>query len=376
MAQSLENLSRLLLSTLNDVARLSALLDETMQQADHPVFELSPEGVIGYLNRAASAMIGVDPHRAVGTRLTTYVADGLKTQRRLEALSQPPQPQSWQEVWRREPQTLQCRLTGFAIPRSLASDRPRVLLWAERVDVGRRESPFPADRALPAGALLPSDRPILARDLDRLRQKLNLGVHRFCELLGITPVTFYLWRKDPDAPITSRTTVLHLRLLDAIPELAQLKAQPLDLQEALRTQRGIDLTFTDLALLLGVERRSGYGWSRGFPASAQVQALTASLLYLVFNKPREVWDQYQYVLDRQAALEGVDIRATPSWSASAQAEKSDEPGAPPARRAKRGRPFRTQGHQPAFSSLETRREGAGSEPVEPINNEDADKPAI
>ena len=139
------------------------------------------------------------------------------------------------------------------------------------------------------------------------------------------------------------------------------------MQEALRTQRGIDLTFTDLALLLGVERRSGYGWSRGFPASAQVQALTASLLYLVFNKPREVWDQYQYVLDRQAALEGVDLRATPSWSASAQAEESDEPGAPPARPAKRGRPFRTQGHQPAFSSLENRREGAGSEPVAPVS---------
>lgn len=62
------------------------------------------------------------------------------------------------------------------------------------------------------------------------------------------------------------------RLLDAIPELAQLGAQPLDLQEALRAQRGIDLTFTELALLLGVERRAGMVVA-GHPASDQVRAL-------------------------------------------------------------------------------------------------------
>ena len=365
MATSLEHLTRLLLATIDDVARLSALVDAAMQQGDQPAFELSPDGVIWYLNGAACAAIGVDPQRAVGTRLATYVADALMTQRRLEALSQRPQAQSWPDAWRRERQTLPCQLTGFAIPRTLASERTRLVVWAERPGAGEEEPSTPADGGLPAGTLLPADRPVLARDLDPLRQKLDLGVNRFCELLGITPVTWYAWRKNPDAPLASRTTVLHLRLLDAFPELAQPGAQPLDLQEALRAHRGIDLTFTELALLLGVERRAGYGWSRGYPASDQVRALTASLLYLVFNQPREAWDQVQRLLDGQAALEGMDLRATKSWSIGTRAEP-DAPGAVPARPARRGRPFRTQDHKPAFEPVPSGRDQVGSAAATPV----------
>lgn len=345
MATSLEHLTRLLLATLDDIARLFALVDAAMQQSDRPAFELSPDGVIWYLNGAACAAIGVDPQRAVATRLATYVADGLMTQRRLEALSQRPQAQSWTDAWQCERQTVPCQLTGFAIPHALASERARLIVWAEQPGTPTASS-HPPDGESPAGTLLPADRPVLAKDLDPLRRKLDIGVNRFCELLGITPVTWYAWRKDSDAPITSRTTVLHLRLLDAVPELAQLGAQPLDLQQALRALRGIDLTFTELALLLGVERRAGYGWSRGYPASDQVRALTASLLYLVFNQPREAWDQYQRLLDSQAALEGVDLATAKSWSASVRAEAGGSE-APPARAARQGRPFRAPKRQPA-----------------------------
>ena len=376
MATSLESLTRLLLATLDDVARLSTLVDAAMQQSNQPTFELSPDGVIWYLNSAACAAIGVEPQRAVGARLATYVTDSLMTQRRLEALSQRPAAQSWSDAWRREPQPIPCQLTGFALPHALASARARLLVWAEPAGAPPASS-WPADGEPPTGALLPVDRPVLAKDLDPLRRKLGIGVNRFCELLGITPVTWYAWRKDPDAPLANRTTALHLRLLDAIPELAQLGAQPLDLQEALRAQRGIDLTFTELALLLGVERRAGYGWSRGYPASDQVRALTASLLYLVFNQPRAAWDQYQRLLDAQATLEGVDLATTKSWSAGARTE-STEPSAVPARPAQRGRPFRTQDHQSVFEPAPSGREQEGSvaaAPVEPTPTAPSDPAA-
>ena len=374
MATSLESLTRLLLATLDDVARLSTLVDAAMQQSHQPTFELSPEGVIWYLNTAACAAIGVEPQRAVGTRLATYVADSLMTQRRLEALSQRPAAQSWSDAWRREPQPIPCQLTGFALPHALASARARLLVWAEPTSVPPAKA-CPVDGAPPTGTLLPADRPVLAKDLDPLRRKLGIGVNRFCELLGITSVTWYGWRKDPDAPLANRTTTLHLRLLDAIPELAQLGAQPLDLQEALRAQRGIDLTFTELALLLGVERRAGYGWSRGAPPSDPIRALTASLLYLVFNQPREVWDQYQWVIDRQAALEGVDLGATKSWSAGARPD-SAAPGAVSTRPVGRSRPFRTQAHQPAFDPAPNGggQEDAAPAPVEPAPTAPPDGP--
>lgn len=339
MALSLEHLTRLLLATLDDVTRLAALVDTAMQQSDHPAFELSPDGVIWYLNRAACVAIGLDPQLAVGTRLVTYVNDGLMTQRRLEALSQHPQTQSWSDAWRREQQLIPCQLTGFAIPRSLASERPRLIVWAEPTP-GPADPTQRVDDEPPVDTLIPGDRPVQAHDLDPLRQKLGLGVSRFCELLGMTPVTWYAWRRHLDAPLPSRTIALHMRLLDVFPELARLGAQPLDLQEALRTQRGVDLTFTELALLLGVERRAGYGWSRGYAASEPVQALTASLLYLVLNKSRQDWEQYQRLLDRQATLEGVDLQRTHSWSTGAQLS-ADASGTTSAR-TPRGRPFRTQ----------------------------------
>lgn len=91
----------------------------------------------------------------------------------------------------------------------------------------------------------------------------------------------------------------------------------------------MDLTFTDLALLLGVERRSGYGWSRGYPASAQVQALTASLLYLVFNKPREVWERSGPARPPSRARRGQYPRYQILGIQSCQAETRHGPGAPP-----------------------------------------------
>jgi PAS domain-containing protein len=310
---SLENLTQLLLTSLDDVARLVSLLDTTMQHFPGPAFELSLEGAIWYLNRAASDAIGVPPQQAVGTRLTTYVADSLMTQRRIDALSQRGAPQSWPDAWRRVGDPQPCRLTGFALPRALSPDRPRLIVWSEP-PAGHSPDPTVDDRSPPP--LIPPDRLLCGQDLDPLRGKLGLGVNRLCDVLGISAVTWYAWRRQPTTPIPSRTTALHLRLLDVLPDLAQLGAHPADLQEALRTHRGMDVTFTELALWMGVERRSGYAWAHGNPASDQVQALTRTLLQLLFEKPREAWEQYRELVAQQAQLEQVDLATTKSWTAT------------------------------------------------------------
>lgn len=310
-----ELLTRLFLAALDDAARLSSLLDIALQQGAQPAFELSPQGVIWYLNQAAAEAIGIDPQQAVNTRLANYMQDGLITQRRLEALSRS-QSETWRDAWRHGKTVVSCELTAFAIPASVANERSRILLWAKMPESTLEKSDTPSgfSDVLPASGLLSPDAPVLGRDLERLRERFDISANRFCDVLGISAVTWYGWRKRPDAPISSRPIVLHLRLLDTLPELARLGAQPIDLQEALRTHLGISLTFSELALWLGVERRSGYAWSRGYPASDQVRALTTSLLYIVLNRPRDAWFRYQYVLERQATLEGVDIENTKSWS--------------------------------------------------------------
>ena len=193
----------------------------------------------------------------MGTRLVTYVNDGLMTQRRLEALSQHPQAQSWIDAWRREQQMIPCQLTGFAIPRSLASDaldsssgpNPR----PDRRT--RRNAWMTSHRSIPSSrATGPSRRAIWtpAPETGSGREPILRVVRDDARDLVCLAAAF-------GRSLPSRTIALHMRLLDVFPELARLGAQPLDLQEALRTQRGVDLTFTELALLLGVERRAGMG---------------------------------------------------------------------------------------------------------------------
>lgn len=351
---SLDNLASLLLASLDDVARVSALLNTTMQQADHPAFELSRDGVIWYLNNAAVDAIGVSPQQAVGTRLTTYVSDGLMTQRRLDALGQTPHAQSWPDAWRRDGRTVPCRMTGFGVPSALSSERPRLILWSERADGRRRKrDPAPSDRR--SDVFLTAGQHVRGLDLDPLCRRYQLKITRLCEQLGVSPITWYAWRRAAAEPITSRTIELHLRLLDAMPDLLQSGAHPLDLQEALRSQRGIDLPLTDVALLLGVDPRNAYGWRQGQPASPQLQALTASLLLLVMQKPRTAWDDYVQLVERQANLEGVNLWNSKSWTpevmpSSASTSASE---APVRRGGRRGR----------FKTLErTRADAEGSRP--------------
>lgn len=289
-----------------------------MQQGDQPAFEVSPQGVIWYLNQAASEALRLNPQQAVNTRLSNYVVDGLMTQRRLEALNQGSQSETWRDAWRRDQETISCEITAFFIPASVAGERHRIIVLAKNYDLspGGEDAVDGLKEIQPSKALLRSDKPVLAGDLERLREKLQISTNRLCELLGISMVSWYTWRKTPQTPISSRSVVLHLRLLDAMPELAQLGAQPADLQEALRAHLGISLTFSDLAFWMGADRRSGYAWGRGYPASDPVRALTASLLYIVLNKPREAWWCYQTLLEQQAELEKVNFASTRSWATS------------------------------------------------------------
>ena len=337
---SLEDLTRLLVSSLDDVARVASVLNTTLQQTLHPAFELSMDGVIWYLNRGAAEAIGVSPQQAVGTRLTTYVADALMTQRRLDALSQQSQAQSWPDAWQRPPDPpLPCRLTGFAIPHALGSERPRLILWSSRLEnpaeaASARQEPISADSAFPG------DHRIRGRDLDPLRQQLNRGVNPLCQQLGIAPATWCAWMRSPHKPIPNRTVELHLRLLATLPDLGRPLTQPAELIEALRAQRGIEMSYTDLALLMGVERRSGYAWSHGNPASDPVQALVETLLRMLLEKPRAAWDTYRQVVDTQARLEKAPLWTEKTWCSPEPPEAP--PPEPVVQRRQRGRPPRAQ----------------------------------
>lgn len=362
---SLDQLAHLLRATLEDATRVTALMDTALQQAPHPTFELSHDGVIWYLNTVAADTLGITPTQAVGTRLSNYVEDGLMTQRRLESLKREPVAQSWPDRWRRHHEVIPCRMTAFPMPETLRTERPRVILWSEQVgalpqavrtehpsgDSGRRASPFFSDTT-----------PIYGRDLDPFLEALGIKLHRICEYLGVTTLAWYKWRREPDEPIGSRTIELHLRLLDAYPDLTKAGAHPLDLQETLRAQRGIEVSLNELALLLGIEARTAYAWGHGQPVSGPIQGLTASLLHMLVQKPRYAWDEYRQIVDRQAEREGASLWETKSWTRAAESSSILAANEPTHRRG-RGRRKRVQDNRMNRLSEPS----ASTEPTEQVN---------
>ncbi len=306
---SLDHLTDLLAATVDDLRQLSVQLDAAMQQAAVPAFELTADGRITYLNPAARALLGEEPME--GRRFTDLVGDPLFTGRRLESLGRDGRSQAWPERFVvGESPDRRCRLVGKALPAGPASDGPRLILWAEP------EAPE-TDRSVPARrGELPPDRRVLGRDLDRLRRRVGVSVQRFCELLGISATTWYAWRRNGDEPVPNRTAELHLRLLDALPEVARPADHPTDLQQLMELRLGRLPAFTEIAIHLGVQRRTGYSWAQDGPVNGQARALTASLMRLLLEHPAEAWEDYRALIDLQARLEGIDVWRAKSWGAS------------------------------------------------------------
>lgn len=325
---SLDQLTDLLTATVEDLRQLSVQLDVAMQQTTMPAFELSADGRITYLNPAARALLDEEP--VDGCRFTDLVDDPVFTRRRLESLHRDGRSQTWPArfVVGAAPNR-RCQLVGKARPAVLSEDGPRLILWVEP-EARETDAAAPARRGE-----LPPDRRVLGGDLDRLRRRVGVSVQRFCELLGISATTWYGWRRNADAPIPNRTAELHLRLLDALPEVARPADHPADLAHLLELRLGRQPAFTEIAIHLGVQRRTGYSWAQDGPVNSQARALTASLMRLLLEHPTDAWEDYRALIDLQARLEQVDVWQAKSWGPTEDGDGDGsvgaEPGNPPDR---------------------------------------------
>lgn len=310
--ESLDHLTDLLSATVDDLRQVSVQLDAAMHRAQAPAFELTAEGRITYLNPAARALLGEAP--VDGRPFTDFVSDPLFTRRRLESLRHDGRSQSWPEQFvGEEPPNRRCQLIAKALPQLLSETDRRLILWAEP------EARDTTEPAIHRRGELPADRRVLGGDLERVRRRVGVSVQRCCELLGISATTWYAWRRNAEQPIPNRTAELHLRLLDALPEVARPADHPADLQHLLELRLGRPPAFTELAIYLGVQRRTGYSWAQNGPVNGQARALTASLMRLLLEHPADAWEDYQALIDRQARLEQVDVWQAKSWGPSEEA---------------------------------------------------------
>lgn len=291
----------LLATAFDDVRRIALQLDTLIQHADTPVWELTLDGHITDLNPAAVEWFGDERSAARGRAFTDYVADSASTQRHLDHLAQSSTPQIWSERLLNSTQPPHdCQLAARRIERPETGTR--LLLWLH--------TPTPDDPfELADDRCLADERPVCGADLERIRERLGLSVQRTYELLGVTATTWYAWRKATDTPIGNRTAELHLRLLDALPELAQPGGHPSELKQVLAMRFGIQATGADLAAWLGAQRRAGYVWADKGPVNGQARALTRSLLRMLLEYPPQMWRFYLNIVENQARVENAHSKA-------------------------------------------------------------------
>lgn len=152
---------------------------------------------------------------------------------------------------------------------------------------------------------IPLDRPVLGRDLEVFRERLNRTALECCFLLGIPLTTWAEWKRGEDKPIPNPTAALAIRLYDRFPELVPPEPNPGVLRALLTQITGRPISLAELSVLLGREKTSGYRWQvRGAP-SMTVSRLISALIKLLESQGQEGLGEYQRLLEEEAAARGI-----------------------------------------------------------------------
>lgn len=167
-------------------------------------------------------------------------------------------------------------------------------------------------------ATIPSDRPVLGRDLETLRERLQRTVLDCCCLLGIPPTLWAEWKRNEAKPIPNPTVALAVRLYDGFPELAPVEPSLGVLRALLAEITGRRIPLTELSVFLGREKTSGYRWqSRGDP-SMMVSRLTQALIQLLERQGHRGFAAYHQLLTQEAAARGIaNLMETGAWKRKA-----------------------------------------------------------
>ena len=185
----LETVTRLLVTAMNDVQRLTMTLDATIATTELAVFELFANGRIARLNAPAEQLIGVAEQDAVGKMFAHFTADADQTHAAIGQLLQHAELKSWPEQLIRAGSLV---MNGIGLGPSPAGSQ-RVVIWCGQ------ESTEPIHQTQPS--FLPDTRRILGADIDIIKDRLNISILELCQQLGIATPTLYAWRRKANQPI-------------------------------------------------------------------------------------------------------------------------------------------------------------------------------
>jgi hypothetical protein len=171
--------------------------------------------------------------------------------------------------------------------------------------------------------MLPTDRPVLGKDLDAVRQKFGLMTTDFIWVLGISITRWMqIVRQAPNEPLKDPTLALLVRFLAEHPELSVVPKYPSP-PEMFEMLNGISqVNAKQFSVLFGSEVSAAYRWMR---QDARPSAAVNRLMYhlrsaMLMRDPAgraEMLEQWRRTVELEAASRGSeDIFRTGKWTSS------------------------------------------------------------
>ena len=169
------------------------------------------------------------------------------------------------------------------------------------------------------------DGPVTGEQYLQLQRKLGLELAEFQAFLGVSVKEHYLIAAKPAEPLADPGLCLHVRLLDAYPELVVPEPAIEDLVRAVKrikrdypeTAIPLPATAGAVALMLGRRSATASTWSDGQVTPARkIMALVRHLLTLLDERddPDRVLAHYGALMAKEAAARGVeDLFAVRRW---------------------------------------------------------------
>jgi hypothetical protein len=168
--------------------------------------------------------------------------------------------------------------------------------------------------------MIPTNRPVLGKDLDSLRQTLGILTNEACFVFGMSITKWTeLKRNRSDEPLSDPSLALLVRLLDMNPELPVLPKYPTP-NEMFDLVNGIqEIQPKPFALLFGSEASATYRWRR---AGARVSPAVARLMYYLRltlmnaspDKREQILKKWRDVVEKEGSARGVpDVFRACAW---------------------------------------------------------------
>ena len=306
--------------------RLAQAFEAHFSHETAPMLIINDQGVIERVNAAALDSWGYAEKELIGSEVVTLCTAKDQAEMRHfvnQCAKRPPKSQQLAtRLFHSDRRLRNYVVVGLGYPLS-DSDEPKLVLYCQRAtkksaDNALESLSVNAGSEVVPESTIPTDRPVLGRDIDALPKRLQCGIQRCCALLGISYNSWQKIVKQPDEPVSIISIALTARLLDAFPHLAAPPYSPEDLLGRLQEKSRRRVSRAEVALMLGRQVTSFSHWGSAEVAPAEVVVnLSAYLVEILDTLSLEAFEHYRGLVEQEAKTRGIeDIWQHGTWKGS------------------------------------------------------------